>query len=101
MLRCGLQRVLTLSDMSSNEVSEWIEDTAQSLLLKLDKAKCSRPLPCDTDLVLDYQSQGYYLISWGKQSVFWLEEVNADLVTKRERIPVSRSHISEYLKRSF
>ncbi len=88
--------------MSSKKASEWIEHRAQYLLLQVDNLKAKgSAIPCDTDLVLDHQSNGYYLVSWKKQSVFWLKEVKADLVTKEERIPVSRSHISEYLKRSF
>lgn len=60
-------------------------------------------VPPDTEVIVmledfgdggDY-GYGYYLASWTKRCVFWLEDMEYDIVTTGTRVCVTESHIGE------
>ena len=42
-------------------------------------------LPEDIDIVLDCELKGYYIVSWAKMCILWLQDVDATLVTDNAR----------------
>lgn len=69
------------------------------MLKKLEDQK--EDVPHDTELVVHMHdngeslSYGYYMASWENRCIFWLEEVEYDLVTQEVRVCTSESHIGE------
>ena len=51
------------------------------------------PLPEDLEIVLDLQSLGYYLVSWSRRRIFWLESVEEEVVTGGVFLAASEAHI--------
>lgn len=52
--------------------------------------------PVDTDIVLDYASQGYYLVSWTEQCLFWLSEVDVHSITGSIRMTLTETHLRKF-----
>lgn len=70
---------------------DWIDEAYRTLDIK--HAIKAMNLPDDTDIVLDCSCEGYYLTSWTKQCVFWLSDVDVDLVTGGSRPTLSETHL--------
>lgn len=82
-------RTFTHADMDDLDQALWIEKAAA----ELQRRRSRFPnLPHDTDIVLDYQSDGYYLTSWSSKYIFFLEQVGVDVLTKGYRDALSNTH---------
>lgn len=86
---------MTLSDIDDSEELAWVEGVVQSWMRV--KNLRSQDLPDDTELVLERRGEGYYLVSWTKQYIAWLCDVDPLLMTKGHRDPISQSHLGECL----
>ncbi len=85
---------MTLFDIDNPEELVWVEDVVESWMRV--KNHCSQRLPDDTELVLEYRTRGYYLVSWTNQYIAWLADVDPFLITNGHRDPISQSHLGEY-----
>ena len=85
------QRIYTISNMHNEAARDWVERAYETLNLKEQPDEME--LPYDVDVVLDFSLQGYYLTSFTSQRVFWLVEVDVDLVTQNLRQVLSEEHL--------
>lgn len=81
-----------MSNMCDDEQRAWVNRVYGSL----DLTNQESDLPNDTEVILDYDLQKYYLVSFSRESVFWLVEVDDDLVTKSLREVLSDAHLRVY-----
>jgi hypothetical protein len=89
---------MTFVDLYNEEYRNGISYCAQQLISRLMNQR-----PSDTDdtelvVVLNNPDRhfeyGYYLASWTKRCIFWMEELEYDFVTRSTRVCTTDSHIS-------
>ncbi|KAI0703727.1 hypothetical protein BC835DRAFT_1410463 [Cytidiella melzeri] len=101
------RNLLTFVDLHKQEYVDGVSHFAQYLL----SLKTSQKVPVldDAEIVIMLQdyggsedfSYGYYLASWQKRCVFWLEDVEYDLVTREARVCTTESHIGKHIEYLF
>ncbi|KAI0703725.1 hypothetical protein BC835DRAFT_897509 [Cytidiella melzeri] len=98
------RNLLTFVDLHKQEYVDGVSQFAQYLLgLKLSQ---NVPVPDDAEIVIvlhEYNCgeefwYGYYLASWQKRCVFWLENMDYHLVTEGARVCTTESHIGKYIE---
>ncbi|KAI0806194.1 hypothetical protein BC629DRAFT_1437671 [Irpex lacteus] len=110
------KRVLTCVDMYDEILREAVAKCALYILQRLEEEsqeehtkRGENSVPPDTEVIVmledfgdggDY-GYGYYLASWTKRCVFWLEDMEYDIVTTGTRVCVTESHIGQYVELLF
>jgi hypothetical protein len=95
----ALQALVTNSDLSDPANVKSI-DRAAEVLSKMAKAKRA---PADKELILlvregnDHDIVSYYFSSMSERCIFWLEEIDISLVTKRQVSIISEAHAGNVL----
>ena len=76
---------------------------ADELLDKLATYRQNGDVPADTEICVckSWSRDGesviaYYLASMAEQSVFWLEDVDVNMITEYARVVVSESHLGTF-----
>ena len=82
------QRIYTISNIYLEDECTWIDFAFRNL--DFDK---ELDLPEDMDVVLDYSLKGYYLTSLSSKCIFWLEDVESDMITGAVREVLSEEHL--------
>ncbi len=93
--------------MFDNKLREAVSKCALYLRQRLeeesDEGRAKQRVPLDTEVVVlieDFDDgggygYGYYLASWTRRCVFWLEDMEYDLVSEGTRVCVTETHIGE------
>lgn len=91
-------------DLYNDDYREAVAKCALYLLRRLEEESNEAqkgPVPEDTEVVIlleEYDDGGgygfgYYMASWARRCVFWLEEMEYDLVTEGTRVCMTESHV--------
>ena len=90
---------MTFVDLYNQSYNDAVSKCARILLRKI--SRIGRSIPGDYEIVImmeDYEDgggygYGYYLVSWKKRCLFWLEDVDYGFLTQESRICITESHI--------
>ncbi|KAI0093584.1 hypothetical protein BDY19DRAFT_989148 [Irpex rosettiformis] len=100
--------IVTLVDLYNDDYRDGVSKCVLHLLHKIRSQPPEEPMPKDTEIVImleDYDGDGYvygyYLASWEKRCVFWLDDVDCEFVTRDARVCVTESHIGKHVEYLF
>ncbi|KAI0703722.1 hypothetical protein BC835DRAFT_1410458 [Cytidiella melzeri] len=101
------KNLLTFVDLYSQKYLDGVSGFAQYLLSILSTQQA--PLPVDAEIVIALEefsggkdlAYGYYLASWQKRCVFWLNSTEYVFVTKEARVCTTQSHVGKQIEYLF
>ncbi|KAI0090331.1 hypothetical protein BDY19DRAFT_992535 [Irpex rosettiformis] len=98
--------IVTFVDLYNDNYRDGVSECALHLLHKIRNQQ--EPMPEDTEIAImleDYDEDGYgygyYLTSWEKRCVFWLDDVDYEFVTRDARVCITESHIGKHVEYLF
>ncbi|KAI0090330.1 hypothetical protein BDY19DRAFT_766867 [Irpex rosettiformis] len=99
--------IVTFVDLFNKSYREGISNCALILLDMISQQ--NKKIPKDTEITIILEDHGekyeyvlgYYLASWEKKCVFWLKDVDVDIVTQSARVCLAESHIGKQVEYLF